>query len=104
MLTARGHQCNRQQRDHRLGHHQELGALAERQGVGRRERRRVGEGQEEIVDEAGQPVADFAIGQRHLREQEVGMRAFDQAAGRRPAAVGAPEPQREDDDVGDPDV
>lgn len=32
------------------------------------------------------------------------MRALDQTAGRRAAAIGAPEPQREDDDVGDPDI
>ena len=87
-----------------LGHHQKLGPLRQRQGVGRRKRRRIGEGEEEIVDEARQPVADLAVVQGHLREQEVGMGAIDEAAGRRPAAVRAPEPQGKDDDIGDPNV
>ncbi len=62
-----------QERDQRLGHHQQLHPPGEDQGVGGAERGRGIEGEEEIIDETGRPALDQAIVVLLLlREGEVG--------------------------------
>ena len=52
----RRHERHGDQGDERLHHHQQLGQCGEGQRVGGAEGRRVGEGDIEVVDEAGPPL------------------------------------------------
>ncbi len=104
MFTAREMTSpSRDQRDDRLDSHHALGHRRQRHRVGRRERRRVRQRHIQVVEELRPPEArlDAIVG--HLREQEVGGAVVPSGATAGAAAVDLPVPQREDQEVRQPD-
>src|SRR5579859_3425715 len=87
--------------DYRLGHHQQLGAACQWICVGGAERGGRAEGEEEVVHESGRPAGGVAS--VLLRELEVRGLVPSGEAVARPAAVGLPVPDGEDEHVAGPE-
>src|SRR5947209_3980394 len=100
---ARDDQTQRHQRDDRLHAHDALGHRRERHRVGGRERGGVRQRHVQVVDEGGPPVQRLDAVIRHLGEQEVRRLVASGRALAGAAAIQLPVPQREDEEVRQPD-
>lgn len=101
--SAVGEHGDHDEREQRLGHHQDLHQPAEDGRVGRAEGRAGVEGEKEIVYETRRSGETSLIAERHLGKDEVLALVGVHPAEIRPAAVYLPVPHRERDDVGNPD-
>jgi hypothetical protein len=101
---AAGEQRDDQERDERLKHHSDFGPAGEDRGVGGGEGSAGVEGEEQIVHELGRPCWAGAGRTRHLGEEEGAVEIAARAiTSERAAGVEFPIPEREDQDVGDPE-
>src|SRR5579863_1254490 len=71
---AGGYDRNGAKRDGSFGHHQQLGSVRHREGIGRRKGRGIGESQKQVIDKSGRPILElFAFGETALllRKNEI---------------------------------